>query len=109
MSTSETRRGIVVGVDGSAASDAAVDWAAREAAMRNVPLTLVHMFKTFVPTFPQIPMPNGVGIWQEDDGRKVLEQSDKIAQDAVPLPQPAPQSRTAALRDGAHRDHQGLR
>jgi hypothetical protein len=26
-----------------------------------------------------------------------------IAQDAVPLPQPAPQSRTAALRDGAHR------
>jgi hypothetical protein len=27
----------------------------------------------------------------------------RIAQDAVPLPQPAPQSRTAALRDGAHR------
>jgi nucleotide-binding universal stress UspA family protein len=84
MSTSETRRGIVVGVDGSAPSDAAVVWAAHEAAMRNVPLTLVHMFKTFVPTFPQIPMPNGVGMWQEDDGRKVLEQSVKIAGDAVP-------------------------
>jgi|GEM_PF-431673 hypothetical protein len=28
---------------------------------------------------------------------------DRIAQNAVPLPQPAPQSRTAALRDGAHR------
>jgi Protein of unknown function (DUF2778) len=27
----------------------------------------------------------------------------RIAQDAVPLPPPAPQSRTAALRDGAHR------
>ena len=27
----------------------------------------------------------------------------RIAQDAVPLPQPAPQTRTAALRDGAHR------
>jgi nucleotide-binding universal stress UspA family protein len=83
MSTSETRRGIVVGVDGSAPSDAAVVWAAHEAAMRNVPLTVVHMFKTFVPTFPQIPMPNGVGMWQEDDGRKVLEHSVKIAQDAV--------------------------
>jgi hypothetical protein len=30
-------------------------------------------------------------------------QNARIAQDAVPLPQPAPQSRTAALRDGAHR------
>jgi type VI secretion system (T6SS) effector TldE1-like protein len=27
----------------------------------------------------------------------------RIVQDAVPLPQPAPQTRTAALRDGAHR------
>jgi hypothetical protein len=29
--------------------------------------------------------------------------TDPIAQNAVPLPQPAPQTRTAALRDGAHR------
>jgi hypothetical protein len=29
--------------------------------------------------------------------------ADQVAQNAVPLPQPAPQSRTAALRDGAHR------
>jgi hypothetical protein len=29
--------------------------------------------------------------------------ADQIAQNAVPLPQPAPPSRTAALRDGAHR------
>jgi nucleotide-binding universal stress UspA family protein len=84
MSVSEKRYGIVVGVDGSAASDAAVWWAAREAAMRNVPLTLVHMFKPFVPTFPQIPLPSGVGVWQEDDGREVLEQAVKIAEDAVP-------------------------
>jgi nucleotide-binding universal stress UspA family protein len=84
MSTTVKRYGIVVGVDGSAASDAAACWAAREAAMRNVPLTLVHTFKTFVPTFPQIPMPSGVAEWQEDDGRKVLEQAVKIAKDAVP-------------------------
>jgi hypothetical protein len=29
--------------------------------------------------------------------------TEQIAQNAVPLPQPAPQTRTAALRDGAHR------
>ena len=84
MSITVKRYGIVVGVDGSAASNAAVFWAAREAAMRNVPLSLVHMFKTFVPTFPQIPMPSGVAEWQEDDGRNVLEQAVKIAEDAVP-------------------------
>jgi nucleotide-binding universal stress UspA family protein len=87
MSTTVKRYGIVCGVDGSAASDAAVFWAARDAVMRNVPLTLVHMFKTFVPTFPQIPMPSGVAEWQEDDGRKVLEQAVKIAEDAVPKDQ----------------------
>ena len=84
MSASEKRLGIVVGVDGSPASDAAVFWAAHAAAMRNVPLTLVHMFKAFVPTFPQIPTPSGVAVWQEDDGHKVLEQAFKIAEDAAP-------------------------
>ena len=83
MTTTVKRYGIVVGVDGSAASNAAVFWAARDAAMRNVPLTLVHMFKAFVPTFPQIPMPTGVAEWQEDDGRQALEHAVKIAEDAV--------------------------
>lgn len=35
--------GIVVAVDGSPSSDAAVDWAARDAALRHVPLTIVHV------------------------------------------------------------------
>src|ERR1700747_1585694 len=84
MSATAKRYGIVVGVDGSAASDAAAFWAARDAAMRNVPLTLVHLVKTFVPTFPQIPMPSGVAGWREADARKLLEQAVKIAEDAVP-------------------------
>ena len=78
------RYGIVVGVDGSAASNAAVVWAARDAAMRNVPMLLVHMFNSFVPTFPQIPMPTGAPLWQEDDGRRDLDQAVKIAHEAVP-------------------------
>jgi nucleotide-binding universal stress UspA family protein len=43
MSERLTRLGIVVGVDGSADSVAAVRWAADEALMRNIPLTLVHV------------------------------------------------------------------
>lgn len=85
MSATVTRYGILVGVDGSAASNAAVFWAAREAALRNAPLTLVHAVKTFVPTYPQIPMPEGVSLWQEDDGRQILEQAVKIAKEAVPV------------------------
>src|SRR5246127_5799712 len=83
MSAPVNRRGIVVGVDGSPASSAAVCWAARDAAMRNVPLRLVHAYNTYVPTFPQIPFPAGVALWQEDDGRQVLDQAVKIAQEAV--------------------------
>jgi nucleotide-binding universal stress UspA family protein len=41
--------GIVVGVDGSAASTAAVRWAARRAAMSNTGLTLVHACPAVVP------------------------------------------------------------
>jgi nucleotide-binding universal stress UspA family protein len=42
------------------------------------------MLKAFVSTFPQIPMPNGVAVWQEDDGRRALEEAVKIAGDATP-------------------------
>jgi hypothetical protein len=37
------------------------------------------------------------------DDKSVPVRDARIAPDAVPLPQPAPLSRTAALRDGAHR------
>ncbi|MCV7199377.1 universal stress protein [Mycobacterium angelicum] len=88
MSTTLKRYGIVVGVDGSAASNAAVYWAAHEAALRNVPLTVVHMLRAFVPTYPQMPMPNGIALWQEEDGRQVLEQAVKIAEDVAATERP---------------------
>ena len=37
------------------------------------------------------------------DNESAPTQDAPVAQNAVPLPQPAPQTRTAALRDGAHR------
>jgi len=37
------------------------------------------------------------------DNESAPTQDASVAQNAVPLPQPAPQTRTAALRDGAHR------
>ena len=83
MSTLVNRHGIVVGIDGSPASNAAVCWAARDAAMRHVPLTVVHMVNATVPMYPAIPLSTGVAVWQEEQGREVLEQAVKIAEDAV--------------------------
>jgi nucleotide-binding universal stress UspA family protein len=83
MSTHTNRHGIVVGVDGSGASNAAVCWAARDAALRHVPLKLVHMYSTYAPTFPQIPLPAGLAVWQEEGGQQVLERAVKIAEGAV--------------------------
>lgn len=42
MSEHIPHRGVVVGVDGSPSATAAVRWAAQEAVMRNLPLTVVH-------------------------------------------------------------------
>ena len=54
MSTPSAHDGILVGVDGSPPSKVAVDWAAREALLRNLPLTLIHV----------IPSPT-VAMWSE--------------------------------------------
>jgi nucleotide-binding universal stress UspA family protein len=83
MSAPVNRHGVIVGVDGSAAANVAVCWAARDAAMRRVPLTVVHMVSAVVPTVPQMPVAAGVAIWQEEEGRQILEQAVKVAEDAV--------------------------
>ncbi|QUR67850.1 universal stress protein [Mycobacterium spongiae] len=82
MSVPVERFGIVVGVDGSAASNAAVGWAAREAGMRNLPLHLLHVVNADVATWPPIPYPDTWGTWQEDEGRRVVAAAHKIAEEA---------------------------
>jgi nucleotide-binding universal stress UspA family protein len=39
-----TNKSIIVGVDGTDSSNAAIDWAVREAVRRGLPLRLVHVF-----------------------------------------------------------------
>ena len=51
--------------------------------MRHVPLTVVHLVNAMVPTVPQLPVSAGVAVWQEEEGRQVLERAVKIAEDAV--------------------------
>jgi nucleotide-binding universal stress UspA family protein len=83
MSSSIDRPGIVVGVDGSAASTAAVDWAARDASMRNVPLTLVHVTGSLGGIWPQTPSPVGFGEWQQREGRRVIDEAVTIVEEAT--------------------------
>ena len=80
MSTGAGTGPIVVGVDGSAVSKVAVDWAARDAALKGRDLKLVHVLNPpVVMAFPEVPMPPGYLQWQEDEGRKVLDAAAEVA------------------------------
>jgi len=85
MSAPVKHLGIVVAVDGSPASDAATCWAARDAALRNVPLTVVSAVTTPTATYPPVPYPDSLGVWLEDKGRKAAAHAVKIAEDAMPI------------------------
>lgn len=81
MSESVIHRGILVGVDGSGASAAAVAWATRDAAMRNLPLTLVHVVTPVVPTvapWPELPVGNDFFRWQDEEAVRVLGEARKV-------------------------------
>ncbi|OBI85477.1 universal stress protein [Mycobacterium sp. 1245805.9] len=84
MSESVKRLGVVVAVDGSPAANTAACWAAREATMRNVPLTVVHAVATPTATWPPVPYPESLAIRLEDDGKKAIMHAIKIAEDAMP-------------------------
>lgn len=83
MSTGAKEYGIAVGVDGSPASTAAVCWAAHDAALRQLPLTLVHAANPLVAGRHRIAQQEGFAVWQENEGRRILADALKIAQDAA--------------------------
>jgi nucleotide-binding universal stress UspA family protein len=87
MSAPVTHQGIVVGVDGSPPAKAAVDWAARDATMRGIPLTLVHVLAApVVMTFPETPMPPGYVQWQEEQGQQYIHDALNIVEQSVADP-----------------------
>lgn len=82
MSARNADMGIVVGVDDSPAAKVAVRWAAREAELRNVPLTLVHAISPDVATWLDMPLPAGLAQWQKDHGRRLIDEVFKIVEQA---------------------------
>ncbi len=77
------RRGILVGVDGSAAALAAVRWAAHDAALRDVPLTLVHVVNAPIPGWSRVPVPAGFRQWQEEQAREFIKSAIKVAEEST--------------------------
>ena len=81
-------QGIVVGVDGSPSSNTAVCWAAREAAMRNVSLSLIHVIER--PPWGLLalgggavqPPPDALE-WQRTEGAEIISAAVKIAKDST--------------------------
>jgi len=87
MSSPTKQHGIVVGVDGSGPSDLAVRWAAHEAAMRHVPLTVVHVVATAATSsalgWPSGPVSAELRLWQEDQARQIIADAIKVARDSA--------------------------
>jgi nucleotide-binding universal stress UspA family protein len=84
MSSSRTHHGIVVGVDGSPPSKVAVDWAAREALLRNLPLTIIHVIPSpMVSMLPAVLMLPELTVQLETHGQEVLRDARRIAEQAT--------------------------
>ena len=83
MSSESKDYGIIVGVDGSPASDAAVCWAAHDAVIRDIRLTLMHMADPAASTWSQAPLLDDFAEWQKAEARSVLANALKIADDTV--------------------------
>ena len=85
MSNPISHHGVVVGTDGSPSAEEAVRWAAREAAMRRVPLTVVHAAASPVAAtalgWPGGRVPDEVLEIVESDARRVIADAIEIAED----------------------------
>ncbi|HKI42173.1 MAG: universal stress protein [Mycobacterium sp.] len=75
--------GIVVGIDDSPAARVALQWAARDAEMRHVPLTLVHAVSPEVSSWLKTPVPAGVMRWQQDHGRRLVDAALKVVEEGA--------------------------
>src|SRR3984957_4218425 len=81
MSSTTKDLGIIVGVDGSPASDAAVSWAAHDAVLRGVPLTLMHVQDPISRTWSQAKALEEVAGWQKAEAHGQCSQSSPSVRD----------------------------
>ncbi|BBY08236.1 universal stress protein [Mycobacterium noviomagense] len=86
MAESTTEYGILVGVDGSAESDAAVRWASREAVMRAERITLMHVVG-LIPDWPSPSRQAQISAQREQNAGNVIEQAHKAVLASVTEPQ----------------------
>jgi nucleotide-binding universal stress UspA family protein len=81
MSSRNAPMGIVVGIDDSPAARVALQWAAHDAELRKIPLTLVHAISPEVSTWLRTPLPAGVMRWQQDHGRRLVDEGLKLVEE----------------------------
>ncbi len=99
MSDMTKKFGVLVCVDGSAASDAAVAWATREAIMRKLPMTLMHAVQPVVVGWPEGQLYAEMPEWQRDDAQHVIDQARKTLSAGLAGAQP-PETRTEVVYSG---------
>jgi nucleotide-binding universal stress UspA family protein len=76
--------GIVVGVDGSPSSRVATDWAARDAALRHVPLTVVHVLPSDeIGPWVDIPVSDECLAERDRRAEKIIADALAVVADAV--------------------------
>lgn len=84
MSTATKHRGILVATDGSPAAEIAVEWAAREAVLHRLPLSIVHVIESpSVRMWPQVPLPSELLDLLNRKGQDILEAATKTAKQAT--------------------------
>lgn len=91
--------GVLVCVDGSSASDAAVAWGAREAIMRKLPITLMHAVQPVVVGWPEGQLYADMPQWQHDDAQHVIDQARKALSAGLGGAEP-PEIRTEVVYSG---------
>src|SRR6516225_11297354 len=77
MSEAAGKFGILVCVDGSAASDAAVVWGVGEAIMRRLPITLMHVIPPVIVGWPVGPLYADMPEWQKDNAQHAIDHARK--------------------------------
>lgn len=75
MAGTTKRYGILVGVDGSPDSDRAVTWATREAALRQLRITFLHIVEPVVTDWPMRRVQADIAQWQQDSADKIIDQA----------------------------------